>query len=442
MERLPQALEGSETTPSHPHWALVERIAASPPFQSSPRLRNFLLYVADCALRNAPDEATEQHIGIHVFQRPCGYNSNEDNIVRSNARLLRQKLAEYFSQEGSEEETVLEIPKGHYLPVFRPRTHPEINPRAHPGTHFGPHLDGPHADELPKLQIAVAPGEPQSPPKPRTRLPNLLTAVLALLFLTAVLSGTFAWRNRRARQHIVDRAADHAADHAIDRFWAPFLTGPSLLIYSNALFVGDSATGMRYAPPGAVPSNLVSGNYVDTYTGVGELASVYDLTRLFDGRHAQFTLKRSLLVAWDEARTENLIFIGSVAENPSLRVLPDAMNFTLTTGDGWAGIVNRQPKPGEQALYSRPEHPLTRDYAILALLPGLEPGRKALIFSGLMTIGTQAAVEFACGPEGVQQILRVAGARDGSVHPFEAVLETTLGGGVPLETHLVAIHLR
>ena len=184
------------------------------------------------------------------------------------------------------------------------------------------------------------------------------------------------------------------------------------------------------------------GHYVDTYTGIGELTSVYDLTRLFDSRRAQFTLKRSPLVAWDEARTQNLIFIGSVTENPSLRVLPDLMNFSLTSGDGWAGIVNRQPKPGEPALYARPEHPLTRDYAILALVPGLQQGRKALIFSGLMTMGTQAAVEFTCRPEGIEQILRLARAPDGSVRPFEAVLETTLGGGVPLETRLVALHLR
>lgn len=405
MERSPQAPEGSETTPYHPRWALVERIAASHSFQSSPRLRKFLLYVAGCAMRNAPGEATEQQIGIHVFQRPSGYNSNEDNIVRTSARLLRQRLAEYFSEEGRQEETVLEIPKGHYVPVFRPRIWP------------GPSL----------VQATSAAPEPHAPG--RTRLGKWLTAALTLLCLVSM-AGAIRWQSYRARQD------------EIDRLWAPFLAGPSLIIYSNAVFVGDSASGMRYAPVGTSQGDALSGNYVDTYTGIGELASVYDLTRLFDSRRSQFTLKRSLLVAWDEARTQNLIFIGSVAENPSLRVLPEVMNFSLTAGDGWAGIVNHRPRPGEQALYARPEHPLTRDYAILALLPGLQPGRKALIFSGLTTMGTQAAVEFACRPEGIQQILRVARASDGSVRPFEAVLETTLGGGVPLETRLVALHVR
>lgn len=411
MERPLPAPEGSETNSHFPHWALVERIAASRSFQSSPRLTNFLLYVADCALRDAPGEATEQQIGIHVFQRPAGYNSSEDNIVRASARLVRQRLSAYFSEEGKQEETILEIPKGHYLPVFRPRNLPE--------------------QIAPRPVLVVAPATPmQLAPRARLRQGWPL-ALLALLCVAIAVAGTVGWKFHRTSQTDVDR------------FWAPFLNGPSLVIYSDALFVGDSTTGLRYAPPGAdQAADRLSGNYVDTYTGVGELASVYDLTRLFDSRRAQFTLKRSPLVAWDEARTQNLIFIGSVAENPALRVLPDVMNFSLTSGDGWAGILNRKPRPGEQPLYSRPEHPLTRDYAILALLPGLQQGRKALVFSGLMTIGTQAAVEFMCRPEGIQQILRVARAPDGSVRPFEAVLETTLGGGVPLETKLVAIHLR
>ena len=119
-----------------------------------------------------------------------------------------------------------------------------------------------------------------------------------------------------------------------------------------------------------------SSSYIDTYTGIGEVAAVYRLTRMFDADHAQFVLKRSLLVTWDEASIKNLIFIGSSAENPSLRVLPDTSDFTIVADDSFAGFVNHHPKPGEPAMYSRPEHPLTRDYAVLALLPGMQPGKR------------------------------------------------------------------
>jgi hypothetical protein len=171
------------------------------------------------------------------------------------------------------------------------------------------------------------------------------------------------------------------------------------------------------------------------------LASVYNLTRLFDSHHARFILKRSLLVTWDEAAVHNLIFIGSRAENPSLRVLPETTDFTMVASPDSAGFVNHNPKAGEPAIYSRPEHPLTSDYAIVALVPGVQPNTHILIFSGLTTFGTQAAVEYVCQPENAADLLKRITGPKGDVRPFEAVLETTIGGGVPLATHLVTIRV-
>jgi hypothetical protein len=414
MERPHPVLDLGSDALQHPHWALVERIAASQHLQSSARLKDFLLYVASCALKGATEEVSEHFIGIKVFQRSPGYNSAEDSIVRTHARLLRQKLADYFQNEGIWEETVVEIPKGHYLPVFRPRIQA--------------------AASQPAATTAGVDADPAKP-KQALRRARLLLATAVLVSIAGV-GGWSAWK------WVSGRAHRGAFSSIVERFWGPFFgENSSLVIYSNALFVGDSTNGLRYAPYPTDANPAVTGNYVDTYTGIGELNGVYELTRLFDGHHASFTLKRSLLVTWDEAKQRNLIFIGSVAENPALRVMPNMMDFTLTAGDGFSGIVNRNPRAGELRLYSRPEHPLTKDYAVVALLPGLEPGRRTLVFSGLMTFGTQAAVEFACRPEGLEQLVHAAADPRGSVHPFEAVIETTLGGDVPLESKLVAIHV-
>ena len=135
---------------------------------------------------------------------------------------------------------------------------------------------------------------------------------------------------------------------------------------------------------------------VDHYTGIGELTSVYELTKLFDAHHANFVLKRSLLVTWDEAKQRNLIFIGSPAENPSLHALPSLTEFTMMAKPESAGFINEHIHAhGGIIVYSRPEHPLTMDYAVIALKPGVQSGRRTLMFSGLTTLGTQAAVEFA-----------------------------------------------
>jgi hypothetical protein len=104
-----------------PSEELIRRVAASVTFQKSPRLRAFFLYVCQCALEERAEAATEQQIGIHVFGRRPDYSPGEDNIVRSQARLLRWKLEQYFTHEGKDEPLLIVIPKGQYLPVSEER---------------------------------------------------------------------------------------------------------------------------------------------------------------------------------------------------------------------------------------------------------------------------------------------------------------------------------
>lgn len=398
---------------SDPRWALVERIAGSHHLKSSARLSQFLFYVADCAIRGAPEEATEQQIGIRVFGRHPGYNSSEDSIVRTHARLLRQKLELYFTQEGSSEETILEMPKGHYLPAFHLRNGSAAAANGHVALQPAEHPAGQPAQPIRALRW------------PNPRIVWLLVPVLAAI-------GILLW-------HPWNRPLGNQS--AVDTFWRPFLTGDSpVVIFSNALFTGDSTNGLRYASPEA-SSDAQQGQYVDTYTGIGELASVYTLTRLFDAHRAEFILKRSRLVTWDEAELRNLIFIGSRAENPSLRALPSTTDFTMEAQAESAGVVNHNPRPGEPAIFSRPEHPLTSDYAILALLPGVQQGKYILVFSGLTTFGTQAAVEYVCRPETAAELMKKITGPKGEMRPFEAVVQTTIVGGVPLQNRLVAIRV-
>ncbi len=386
---------------------------ASSQFRTSQRLREFLLYIAECALNKAPEAATEQQIGINVFHRPAGYNSSEDSIVRTYARLLRQKLGEYFSTEGAEEPIVVEVPKGHYLPIFRAR---QSNPVPAPFP-------------LPAEVPVKKPRENGWPIQAFRWLAwgwGAFGLLAILLMAGSCLLLLRAWPKSAAPRT------------SIDTFWATFLTGdPPVLIYSNARFVGDSKTGLKYAPAGVDP---MQEPVVDNYTGVGELASVYELTRLFDAHHTSFVLKRSLLVTWDEAKQRNLIFLGSPAENSSLNALPPLTDFTMLARSGSAGFTNEHPRRGEPAVYLRPEHPLTMDYAVIALKPGVQSGKRTLIFCGLTTLGTQAAVEFASRKDTLADLLKTVSS-GGEVKPFEALLAVPLEGGVPLQARLIAVRV-
>jgi hypothetical protein len=414
-------LPRADTTPIHtsndPRSALIERVIASTQFRSSLRLREFLLYIADCALKETPEALTEQQIGVHVFRRPPGYNSSEDSIVRTHARLLRQKLAEYFSSEGAPEPLIVEVPKGHYLPVFRARqSEPQPAPFAVP------------IENKVVPPVEVAPGALIR----RNFWKSTPFGVAVGVLVTVLIAGSSVLLARTWKKTVV-------AKTPVEVFWAPFLSGdPPIVIYSNARFLGDSKTGLRYAPAGIDPAKE---QIVDHYTGIGELASVYELTKLFDEHRASFVLKRSLLVTWDEAKQRNLVFIGSAAENPSLNALPSPTDFTLVAKPEFAGFINEHPRAGELTLYSRPEHPLTMDYAVIALMPGVEGGKHTLMFSGLTTLGTQAAVEFAAHKDTLGDLLKAVSNSSGGVRPFEALLAVTLEGGVPLQSKLVSVHV-
>ena len=395
-------------------WELVQRIVESPYLIGSARLRDFLLHVTACAIREAPEEATEQQIGIQVFQRPPGFNSSEDSIVRSQARLLRRKLAAYFKAEGASEPLIIEIPKGHYLPVFLPSQR----------VGFDRESSDEDAEEINEAPVSgLAGGRKAASQLGWVTLAGLGLAMMFCLCLSVALR----WQKQVA---IVK---------PVKQLWAPFLVGdPPLVIYSNALFVGDAKNGMRYATNDG--SDAHSAELVDSYTGVGELISVHELTRMFDRRGAEFVLKKSPLVTWDEARSRNLIFIGSVAENGSLKLLPSTQDFTLTATADAAGIINHHPRPGEPQVYLRPEHPLTKDYAVIALLPGVQADHKTFVFSGLTTLGTQAAVEYALEPATAAELMRQVGFGN-KVHNFEALLEVNIRGGVPLQPELVSIRI-
>ena len=107
---------------------LVGRIAASQEFHRAAKQREFLLYVVDRKLAGCPEDVTEALIGHRVYGRPASYDAGNDSIVRTEARTLRKRLERYFDGQGIDERVVIEIPRGGYLPVFRPRVEPSPPP--------------------------------------------------------------------------------------------------------------------------------------------------------------------------------------------------------------------------------------------------------------------------------------------------------------------------
>lgn len=80
--------------------AQLARILASPAFEANPRASAFLAFVVGEALRGRADEIKQATIGCEVFGRPATYDPKRDPIVRSVARVVREKLNDYYLAEG------------------------------------------------------------------------------------------------------------------------------------------------------------------------------------------------------------------------------------------------------------------------------------------------------------------------------------------------------
>jgi TolB-like protein/Flp pilus assembly protein TadD len=108
----------------------LDRVLASPTFQQGDRLKRFLKFIVLEAVAGRRHELKEYVIGVQVFGKEESFDPRTDPIVRVQARRLRAKLVRYYREEGRADETVIELPKGGYAPVFKQRDTPVLVKRS------------------------------------------------------------------------------------------------------------------------------------------------------------------------------------------------------------------------------------------------------------------------------------------------------------------------
>ncbi|MGA8764754.1 MAG: hypothetical protein WB562_17935 [Candidatus Sulfotelmatobacter sp.] len=403
----------------------IDKIVSSRGLHGSESLCKLLRYFAHHVLNHPGLPLKEYQIATEVFGRPSDFDPQLDSTIRVQAGRLRSKLAEYYASEGTEDPILVELPKGTYVLSFH---HRSADARAHPsGTSW------------------------HQPAGAAARRPSgnwLAAFVVASILLAASLIEI-------ARLVFSSKPADTAlasqvepAPAAFRTFWNPFVTGPEepWVIFSNAAFIGRPETGMRYYNAAQDPRGLIW----DHYTGVGEVLAVHNLDQVFGLLRRRIRVKRGSLFSLDDAQNNDLIFVGSPSENLTLLDIPGSKEFIfqrLTSGprQGDLAILNMHPQSGEPAVVvaSRSTSPLTEDYAIIALMPGLNPVRSVMILAGTTTFGTQGAVEFVSRQNSVGDLLsRLSVTKVGDLKPFEALLRVKIARGVPVETELVAVRKR
>ena len=403
----------------------IDKLIKSHRLHTSESLCKLLRYLAEHSLDHPGIGLKEYQIATEVLGRPVGFDPQSDSTVRVQAGRLRVKLAEYYANEGRGDSLLVEIPKGSYVLAFHLRA---ANAEAQPGP----------------SPVALEPEARRENAPSFTRGWVITVAVFSVL-LAASLSTTAILLSQRLRPLA---AGGSTAPPAYQIFWNRFLTGPQQpwVIFSNGSFVGRPETGMRYFNPSSDQRSFI----LDHYTGVGEVLAIHELDRVFNMLNRPIRVKRGALFSLDDAKNNDLIFVGSPSENLTLLDVPGTQEFVFRRMEsgprkGDLAVINVHPQPGEPTTFlgTPANQPTTEDYAVVSLLPGLDPSRSILILAGDTTFGTQAAVEYVCRENSVRELLqRLKVSKPGDLKPFEALLHVRIVHGVPVVTDLVSVRNR
>ncbi len=403
----------------------IDKLIKSHRLHTSESLCKLLRYLAEHSLDHPGIGLKEYQIATEVLGRPAGFDPQSDSTVRVQAGRLRVKLAEYYANEGRGDPILVEVPKGSYVLVF--------------------HLRAANAKAQPAPTPAVL--EPESKKEDSQSFTRgwVITVAVFSVLLAASLSTTAILLSQRLHPLA---ASSPTAPPAYQIFWNRFLTGPQQpwVIFSNGSFVGRPETGMRYFNPSSDQRSFI----LDHYTGVGEVLAIHELDHVFDLLNRPIRVKRGALFSLDDAKNNDLIFVGSPSENLTLLDIPGTQEFVFRRLDsgprkGDLAVINVHPQPGEPTTFlgTPANQPTTEDYAVVSLLPGLDPSRSILILAGDTTFGTQAAVEYVCRQNSVRELLqRLKVSKPGDLKPFEALLHVRIVHGVPVMTDLVSVRNR
>lgn len=427
----------TSTTPYIPVFEKREelrRILESRHFCNSPKKTRFLEFVSEQTLQGNGDKLNEYLIGVEVYDRGVDFNPQRDPIVRVQAHEIRRLLKKYYDEEGKGSSLCMRLPSGHYVPLFTRNADQEL------------------CDELPNEPLPTQKHHP-------ARLPWAMAAVLGVVCAGLLLT---LWLGR-------DSASSHpqtaTLGDSLDWFWHLFVqpSAPPLITIPNhpllrAAHDGDSpqtVAGGHEIPKPSLPEfrdtihfhelkRFVFVPNLTDFTSVGETLGLVELCQMFSTVGQKCEVQQSRLVNLDEIKDDNAILLGG-NQAWSGRVFLNVEGFHFQSGV----ILNRNPQPGERAVY-KPEfdsvtNHLTRDYALVLLLPNETRDKRVLLIYGIYTQGSQAAIEYLINPESMAELRRTLlnlSPDHKTIPPyFQLLLTTTVENSVPGKSSLVAVRV-
>lgn len=208
--------------------AELERVAASPALRGAARQVRLLRFLVGEVLDGRGRELTAAVVATQVFERPEGFDTTVDSIVRVETSKLRRALASHYALTGATKLRI-ELPRGSYAPVFVPTGD---------GERFTPDTLPPLSGEGPAGHAMQDAGGP----------------VFAILPFAAVDAVSARLQIGAATpQHASGTRARALAHGLTERLGALFARAPYIVVVSRVASLDEAAArGARYVLEGSV----------------------------------------------------------------------------------------------------------------------------------------------------------------------------------------------
>jgi hypothetical protein len=377
----------------------LQEVLGSSTFERAELLKRFLRYVCEMEFAGRLDEINEYNIGTEALGRPATYSPGEDSSVRSRAHAVREKLGAFYEAEGARAQVRIEFHKGSYIPHFVPR--PFEEPRANAG------------DEAPgPAPLALPDNSTPAPSIARNRLAGFVAGAVTTALVVLLASALFP-----------RVSADHSAAPILKEFWGPLIqpgsdvilsmaTAPSMLLHSYK----DEALPPtpRIIPAPDEGAKWYEGLHMQD--GGGRLYSQTTMNTLLFGDSLAAAAAVRVLTGAGKAvqilpeysvhilalRGRDVLAIGSPNYSPIaariLRDCPFSVRYDPVTRLEVVSTVSG-PEPQNRYIAERDQATLGLKlaYGLITVLPspGLnDESHRTVLFSGISSAGTEAAVEF------------------------------------------------
>ena len=379
----------------------LERVLASPLFNSSKRYGQFLRFVVARALEGQGSQLKERVLGVEIFERAASYDTNTDPIVRVTAAEIRKRIDQYYQDPRHSQEIRLFLPSGSYVPQFSWPGHPTGVPEPTPL----PHTIGTAILKAEPLPVSARLSFPAS-----KRVSARARAIAILLAgAVALIAAWVSWSGSPRRM--------------VKQFWEPLVNSSQPTLFCLADQTQYASIRLRDAADPQRETTLPDSMVTVIIDDIDPLVNIAGTLRTFGKNYR--VLGESTTTLTDLRRSPS-VFIGAFDNGWTLRLTaPLRFHFgnDATMTQFW--IEDRNDPTKREWLLDRAQQQTQdyKDYAIVARFMTPDTDQLAVIAAGIGRGGTVAAGEFLVSEDRMDEMLRQLPS-DWQKRNIEVVLET------------------